>query len=120
MATLEFFKGSYKHLLATLKLFKGSYKHVRGTFKCRCKHLWGLRWPDLPFVRFLANQSSAAYISKQSNYCRGVWNFQCHTEHALAFLENLYRNYAKEGRHAGMEKLKRHRRSIKDLWNYIL
>ena len=71
-------------------------------------------------MRFLVSQDSAAYMSRQSNYCRGVWNFQCHTEHALAFLENLYRNYAEDGCDAGREKLKRHRRSIKDLWNYIL
>ncbi len=93
---------------------------MRGTFKCRCKHLWGLRWPDLPFVRFLVKQDSAAYMSKESNDCRSVWRFQCHAEHAQEFLENIYSNMAKSGRDAGVEKLKEHSRSIKDLWNYIL
>ena len=71
-------------------------------------------------MRFLVSQDSAAYMSKQSNYCRGFSKFQCHAEHALEFLENIYSIYAKSGCDAGVEKLKGHSRSIKDLWSYIL
>jgi len=124
--TVKPFKGVYIVISicqATLTPFKGSYKHLGGhckNFKCSCKHPVGLRWPHLPFARFLVSQDSARYMSNQSNYCRAVWNFACHAQHALEFLENIYSIYAKSGCDAGADKLKRHSCSIKDLWNYIL
>ena len=71
-------------------------------------------------MRVLWKKDSAVYMSRQSNYCRGVWNFQCHVEHALVFLEDIYGEYAKRGSDVGMEKLKKHRHRIKVLWNYIV
>ena len=71
-------------------------------------------------MRFLLSHDSANYMSNQSNYCRAVWQFQCHVEHAEEYLNRLYSYVAKKGGwDAGLEKLREHGRSMKDVWVYI-
>ena len=40
----------------------------------------------MPFLRLLTNKGSVDYMAHQSNYCKGLWNFQCQLPESDDFL----------------------------------